>query len=394
MKAKKAKKPKKHKVKPRVNTTPLYSLDPSPQITHFLRPIKRFNILPETSFHNLISIYADMLPESFIKRHEYIERHFPMSSPLAGVSPPFFLPTVKIHTGWSKEKSLAIRQASRYIMHHRFAFKKLIHHMRFKRLQRANEDDLVTGEVPRLPVQIVSWNEKRVYTFEAHTLMKDITTRLLNHDGFFEEPQLPRNPFTNIPFTQSQTISVWNSLSRAGIPVSSAFTLYRNSRFNMKKFTEENITLLKLNSLRKTFKEANSYDYKERMIDFIAYCYTIETIDCSLPSFKYAMIHYPNHHLLKKWAVLCEKFYEPEIIYAGNAQQIHNAKELVLDDTYDILHLQREFISLHEIVESVQDDLIRSMNTYVANVNNTLMNTFTDTTQENILTILGTLDFL
>ena len=224
--------------------------DPSPIIAHFLRPEKRFNILPTHALQYLISIYADILPLNYTNRHIYIQKHFPMSSPFAGITPYFNLPMAPISTGWSKDKSIEMRRAVGYIMRHRFAFKKLLNHMRFKRLQRANEDDIVTGEVPKHSVQIVSWTEKRVYTFEAYTLMKDITERLLHHDGFFEDPQSPRNPFTNIPLTQSQIISAWNSISRAGIPVSSAFTLFRNSRFIMKKFMEENTTFLKLLSLR------------------------------------------------------------------------------------------------------------------------------------------------
>ena len=281
-----------------------------------------------------------------------------MSSPFAGVPIYFNLPMPPISTGWSKEKSIEMRRAVGYIMRHRFAFKKLLTNMRFKRLQKANEEDIVTGEAPKYPVQIVSWSEKRVYMFEAYTLMKDITERLLHHDGFFEDPQHPRNPFTNITLTQSQIISVWNSVSRAGIPVSSAFTLFRNSRFNMRKFIEENSTFLKLNSLRKTFKEAKSYDYTDRMLDFIEYSYNAESIDCSIQAFRNAITNYPNHHLIKKWAVLCEKYYEPDILYHGNNVKIHLMKEIVLDETYNLLHLQRELVSLNTILENIPHDPI------------------------------------
>lgn len=330
-------------------TVSVYLPDPSPHITHFLRPEKRFNILPTTALNYLIGMYADMMPLNYTRRHFYVQKHFPMNSPFVGTSP-FTLFLNPIHTGWSKEKSIAIRRAIVYIMRNRFAFKKLLNHMRSKRLQKANEEDIVTGEIPKHPVQIISWTEKRVYTFEAYTLMKDITERLLHHDGFFEDPQAPRNPFTNIPLTQSQIISVWNSISRAGIPVSSAFTLFRNSRYSMSKFIAENITFLKLNSLRKTFKEAKSYDYTDRILDFIEYCYNTETIDCSIQSFRNALRNYPNHHLIKKWSLLCQRYYEPEILYPGNNPIIHRMKEEILDETYHILHLQRELISLNTIV--------------------------------------------
>jgi hypothetical protein len=355
-KAKKANKAKRAKVKFNPLAQPL--LDPSPIITHFLRPEQRFNILPANALHYLISIYADMLPLNYTIRHNYIQTYFPMISPFAGVPRHFNLPIDPISIGWSKEKSIEIRRAVGYIMRHRFVFKKLLHHMRFKRLQKANEEDIVTGEVPKHSIQIVSWSEKRVYTFEAYTLMKDITERLLHHDGFFEEPQYPRNPFTNIPLTQSQIISVWNSVSRAGIPVSSAFTLFRNSRFIMKKFIEQNTTFLKLNSLRKTFKDTNSYDYNDRMLDFIAYCYAAESIDCSIQAFRNALRDYPNHHLIKRWAALCEKYYEPDILYNGNNHKIHLMKETVLDETYHLLHLQRELISLNTIIENIPHDSV------------------------------------
>jgi len=360
MKQTKGKKTKaKAKPKPNPQNPLLAPLpDPSPIIGHFLRPEKRFNILPVNTLHYLISIYADILPINYTKRHIYIQKHFPMSSPFAGVPIYFNLPMPPISTGWSKEKSIEMRRAVGYIMRHRFAFKKLLTNMRFKRLQKANEEDIVTGEAPKYPVQIVSWSEKRVYMFEAYTLMKDITERLLHHDGFFEDPQHPRNPFTNITLTQSQIISVWNSVSRAGIPVSSAFTLFRNSRFNMRKFIEENSTFLKLNSLRKTFKEAKSYDYTDRMLDFIEYSYNAESIDCSIQAFRNAITNYPNHHLIKKWAVLCEKYYEPDILYHGNNVKIHLMKEIVLDETYNLLHLQRELVSLNTILENIPHDPI------------------------------------
>jgi hypothetical protein len=347
------------KYKPKTNITKddmNYNPDPSPTIIHFLRPEKRFNILPQKAFHNIISIYADMLPVSCKGRAEYIEKHFPLSSPFAGMKPPFFLPIDTINTGWSKEKSIAIRRATICIMKHRFAFKKLLQHMRCRRLQRANKEDIFTGEECKYPVQIVSWAEKRVYTFEAYTIMKDITERLLHFDGFFEDPQSPRNPFTNIPLTQSQTISVWNSVSRAGIPVSSAFTLYRNSRFCIKAFIEENSIFLKLNSLRRTFNEAKSYDYTDRMLNFIEYCYNIESIECALYAFRNAITNYPNHHIIKKWSALCKKYYEPDILYIGNTATINRIKEAVLDDTYALLHLQRELVSLNIIVENIPHD--------------------------------------
>lgn len=338
------------KKKKSVDTRPI---DPSPYLIYIFRPEKRFNILPYTVFHRLISAYADMLPSNFTERYMYIERHFPITSPFAGIpTPPPLLsyPIDTINGSWSKDKSFAIRRANALIMKYRMAFRKLLHHMIFRKLAKANTEDLVTCEKPKKPVYITDWINRKIYIFEAQTLMKDITERLLHHDGFFEDTQEPRNPFTNLPLTYSQKISVWNSISVAGIPVSSAFTLFRHSRFLVKKFIYENIQFLRVNSLRKTLREANSFDYRERMIDFIEHCYSVESADCSVHSFIHALSKYPNHRLIKQWARLCEKYYECEIIHAGNPDKITLIKETVLDETYDLLHLQREIDSINRFI--------------------------------------------
>jgi len=338
-----------------------WPIDPSPQLIYVFRPERRFNILPYTMCHSLISAYADMLPENFTERFIYIKRHFPITSPFAGIPTPAPLivyPIDPINGSWSKEKSFAIREANTLIMKFRLLFRKLLHHMLFRRLVKANTDDLVTCERPKKPVYITDWVNRKVYVFEAQTLMKDITERLLHHDGFFEDTQEPRNPFTNLPLTYSQKISVWNSISLAGIPVSSAFTLFRNSRYTLKKFICENIQYLKLNSLRKTLREGNSFDYRERMMDFIEHCYSVESLDCSVHSFINALSKYPNHRLIKHWARLCEKYYESEIIHSGNPDKITLIKETVLDETYDILHLQREIDSINRCIRNTDDTTI------------------------------------
>jgi hypothetical protein len=352
--AKKAKKAKKAKpVKSVGKANPFIQFqptDPSPPIpiTFFRKP-SPFNITPTGYFHPLLQMYLDNLPTQISARHIYVERHFPLNSPFAGMSQPvsLFPNADPITPSWSKQKSVAMRKSIFRIMRLRFTFRRLLHKWRFSKLNTANTDDIVTAEPPKKPVMIVAWIQKQIYTFEAQTLMKDITARLLHHDGLFEDPQAPRNPFTNIPLTQTQIISVWNSISNSAIPVSTVFTLFRSARYNIKVFIEENQTFLKLNSLRKTFQEASSYDYRERMIDFIKYSYDIETLDCDYIAFSYAIEKYPNYRTILKWKELCLRYYEADIIYVSNPLKMNEVKNKALDDSCEILHLQTQVISLY-----------------------------------------------
>lgn len=336
------------------------SKDPSPSIKTLLlfRKPSPFNIAPNGHFHPpLLEMYLDAMPTNYSKRHRYVEEHFPISSPFVGmIRPPSLFPVDPITPSWSKEKSSAIRKGIFRIMRLRTTFRKLLHKWRFSKLKPANTEDLVTAESPKKPVMLIDWERKQAYIFEAQTLMKDITSRLLHHDGLFEYTQPPRNPFTNIPLTQAQTIAVWNSISNSGIPVSTAFTLFRMSRYDPVKFIEENQTFLKLNALRKTFQSASCYDYREVMGDFIKYAYVNESLPYNYNAFNYVIMNYPNYRIILKWKELCLRFHEADILYPTNTLKLIEIKNKVLDDTYELLHSQTNIITLYN--RSIRIDVV------------------------------------
>ena len=319
---------------------------PQSKLIIFIRTPSPFNILPDLYFHPVLQNILDFLPVSLKERNQYIEKHFPLHSPFAGMSQ-FVIPSMPYTALWSKEKSLAIRRSVCKIMRYRFLFRKFLHKWRFSKIKLANTDDILTGEPPKKTLHIVDWARKQAHVFEAQTIMKDITARLQQHDGLFEAPQPPRNPFTNTPFTLSQTISVWNSISEAGIAVSSVFTMYRTARYSYLTFMEENAMYLRLNAHRKTFQEETSYDYKEQMLDFIHLCYTAETLEYNAAAFSYILFNEPKNHVIQKWKRLCEKYHEADIIFWNNPKKANDIKENVLDDTYDILSSQNYIVSLY-----------------------------------------------
>ena len=299
-----------------------------------------FNVLPARIFHPIIYTHLKDFPRSLSQRFDYMKKFFPVSGAMT------LMQDEEITLATSKKKSLAIRAAVNLIQRHRHLFRTLLHHMRAKRLSSANSTDLLTMEIPKKPVYIVDWPARKSYVFEAQTLMKDITLRITNHDGFFEDSQPPRNPFTNTPLTQSQMISVWNSISHAGIIVSSAFSLFRKARYCIKIFNLENSVFLKLNALKATMKDPSAYDYVDRMTDFIHFAYESESIDCDTTAFRFAMREYPNHVILLKWRDLCYRYYSADILHSGNTARITQIKDYALDDSYDLLDSQVIFTRL------------------------------------------------
>jgi hypothetical protein len=307
----------------------------------FTIPSQIFNILPSRLFPPSLALSIAELPIRVKDRTQYLNERFPQTPCVEGDP---FSSINKYVTEFLKTRAVAIRNQVIRIQRCRHLFSILLHHIRFRRLKSANTTDIVTMEVPKVPIHVIDWQRRQRYVFEAATLMRDITCRLLSHDGMFESPQPPRNPYTNIPFTQGQLISVWNSLGHATVLASSAFPLFYKSHFCMERFTIEHFTYLKLNALKKTMQETNSYDYKDYMTDFASNAYIQEGVVFDTAAFSYCLDKFPQHPLLLQWKQLCYRFYEAGILYGTNAKPV---KDEILDDTVELLDLQRQFVSLY-----------------------------------------------
>jgi hypothetical protein len=335
----KVKRNTKAKVKAKQSAAPLIP-NPRPTHHHFWSSKTQFNILPSHLFHPAISSHLTQIPTNLRERHRYLDEEFPLRDPAPHI------PVIEEISwfNWSKLKSITIRKAIAFILKKRFLYKKLVHHWRVKKLVASNVDDIFTLEPPKKPVSVIDWASKKKYIFEAQTLMRDITCRLMNTDGIFENPQYPRNPFTNISFTQSQMISIWNAIFSYNIYVSSAFTLFRKARYCLHRFELENSNILKLNALSITMKTPSCYDYRDRMLDFIAYAYADSADTCNLYAFKYAMTHYPDDSLLKEWATLCYKYYESEILYINVPAVLATRKNSILNKTHRLIDKENTLV--------------------------------------------------
>ena len=242
---------------------------------------------------------------------------------------------------WIKKRACpyksSVLKAIYMVLKCRFILRRFLHHWRASRMNIMNSEDIFTGESIKNPVYITDTRGRNSFIFEATTLHRDITERLLNHDGFFSEPQPPRNPYTNKPFTLAQEISIWIQISRAKIPVSWAFTAFRASRWNIEKYETEYAMPLQLNSSRKTLSNVNSDYGRERLFDFIRHSYISEDIIFNSVIFSFIIKNHPNNIYVKKWRSLCIKYDDLEIIYANDIVKRTVQQGLVLDDTVDLI---------------------------------------------------------
>jgi hypothetical protein len=194
-----------------------------------------------------------------------------------------------------------------------------------RRLQLASTVDLVTLEEPSKPVFLYDWRQRRVYTFEARSIFIDIQRRILTHDQLFINPQVPRNPYTNERLRTWQMMHVFDQLRAYGF-THWAIESLRKLLYDWPSFIQVNGVPLRLEALEATFREPDSEDCVELVLDFI------ETEHFNMNKvyyrtlYEWALDMKPEHPKVVRWRALCRIYYKFAIMY-----DLHPQKEAMLE---------------------------------------------------------------
>ena len=188
----------------------------------------------------------------------------------------------------------------------RWNMKRLIGAWILRRLCKlGNKEDPCTLEPPVTPIRVVDWSQRRIYQFEARSILHDIRTRLLLNDGLFHEPKPPRNPFTNLPLTSLQLYSIHQQARRARV---SDWVLegLADQGYKVCKFVKKYEGALKQEMLQKLFRhEYTSNAMIEIQLDFIIEHHDICNKDCNEAVYLWGLKHSPEMAPLKQWRTLC-----------------------------------------------------------------------------------------
>jgi hypothetical protein len=162
------------------------------------------------------------------------------------------------------------------------------------------------------------------------------------HDGIWEDSQPPRNPFTNLPLTLIQNISVIQQLARYPVNLGWAILAFRQVRYDIPRFILEYTKPMQLHAYRITMRDTSHIDYKERMIDFIEYAYDQKSTNCLIATYSYCINNFPTNPILKVWGDLCFKFYEASILYANIPEKLHAYQSSIISQTSPLLQKQEQ----------------------------------------------------
>jgi hypothetical protein len=175
--------------------------------------------------------------------------------------------------------------------------------------RKLNTEDPATLCIPEKPVYVYDTKIKGVYTFEAVSLRKSIENNLTFTDWMFPEPIRPRNPFTNISFTNSQFYEIVRQLRTLNM-TSWWLEAYMSLQMNINVFTTYHKIPLKLNNLNTIIRNKKSEEYIENLTDFIEKYFNIHEIQflSHLIILKWAVIYLADDEYMQKWSDLLYEF--------------------------------------------------------------------------------------
>jgi len=117
-----------------------------------------------------------------------------------------------------------------------------------------------------------------IYRFTLSDLIKIVNTSLQYHEYLFPTPKPPKNPYTNLPFSQHNLYNIFIACKLEGKEISQLFWKFMKSDFNIDLFCIHNDVLLRENAIHQYFIEnreninAFSVDDIHSVIDW--YCKT------------------------------------------------------------------------------------------------------------------------
>jgi hypothetical protein len=152
----------------------------------------------------------------------------------------------------------------------RSRFRKLFLQWRLRSIDKKYEpmDDPITFEPPVKPVIIYDHKVYRKFVYDARSLNRAIYANMTTQIYSFPEPQMPKNTYTNAPFSYAQLVSVYSQLLKHG-EMTWVLSTFRYLRFTFERWKSYVDPFLVLHAIRSELTDIRSSTGQEMLYDFI-----------------------------------------------------------------------------------------------------------------------------
>lgn len=218
----------------------------------------------------------------------------------------------------------------------RFALKRLVNAFLFKRYKKRllNTEDPATLEPPRQEIRIFDVKSRGTYLFEASTLKRQWDENLGYAKWMVPEPQLPKNPLTNLPFTLGQLIYIAQELRRLG-RTSWLIEGFIQFDFQRKAFLEQFNQTLRLHTLTRCFNDPKHEDTIDFLEEFMEDEFEYHDIEfrAYLTILRWGIRNAMETRYMKQWLQTWYDYYKLFILHGPSGLRTSPG---LLDATHDM----------------------------------------------------------
>jgi len=230
---------------------------------------------------------------------------------------------------WFQTYQDGVQEAVFLEMRIRWAFKRLLHCFRLRRIERIPDSttDPITFCPIETPITVYDMVLKRKFTFDAKPLVKHISHCLFQQERMVPNAKAPTNVITNRPFTFPQLFSITKQVIRAGINPGHLLN-YQYHYYDILRWKTYMGQTLLIAAIREELFNPDSTDGQDLMIDFMMNQLQILNIQ-PIPEFETLLIKavdmFPTHSAIQSLRDLCFRDYEAKILKINIQTLVLNA---------------------------------------------------------------------
>ena len=201
-----------------------------------------------------------------------------------------------------------------------------------------NTEDPATLAEPDKPVLIFDSKSRGSYVFEASTIKRQMEENLGYCKWLVSEPQLPKNPLTNLPFHTGQVAEIFRQLAIYGM---SSWILegYKEHHYNLSEFLEFFRQPLMMRTVEHCRKNPTCEDTQEFVEEFIEDEFEHHDIpyNSTLTILKWALKNKSDLKYIQSWINTWSEYYKATIVHGEETVRNHTRHvDFVHDMSYDL----------------------------------------------------------
>ena len=160
-------------------------------------------------------------------------------------------------------------------------------------------------------ILLVDTTQRQTFRFHRRDIYHNLIANICMSEEMMPYPRVPTNPWTNVPLTLAQTISICSQLcmdyaKRGGCPPV-MLAAFCEARFNMTRFKQDNASMLAQAAIYSFFKDL-SPENQDTVYDTIAQLLTEARLRFTPPALARWLRKTPSTDLHKEWLLLVRDY--------------------------------------------------------------------------------------